>query len=109
MVKEYGMSSLGPITFGEKEKLAFLGQEFETQRNYSEEIAAKIDAEIAKIINESESLAIQTLKQKRTILDKIAQRLIEKETIEREEYEKIVGITPQKENKKQKEDRENNN
>jgi len=92
MVKEYGMSSLGSITFGEKEELAFLGQEFEGQRNYSEEMAAKIDAEVTKIIEAGENLATKTLNDKKGVLEKVAQRLIEKETIEKEEYEKLVGI-----------------
>jgi cell division protease FtsH len=97
MVKEFGMSSLGSMTFGEKEELAFLGQEFEGQRNYSEEVAAKIDVEVAKIINESQELAQKTLADKRDVLEKIAQRLIEKETIEKEEYEALIGITSKKE------------
>jgi cell division protease FtsH len=92
MVKEYGMSPLGPIVYGEKEELAFLGQEFEGNRNYSEEVASKIDTEIAKIIKEGENMAIKTLTDKRNVLEKIAQRLIEKETIEKEEYEQLVGI-----------------
>lgn len=92
MVKEYGMSSLGAITFGEKEELAFLGQEFEGHRNYSEEIAAKIDIEVSRIIKDSQELATLTLIKKRDTLEKIALRLIEKETIEKEEYEKLVGI-----------------
>ena len=92
MVKEYGMSPLGSIVFGEKEELAFLGQEFEGQRNYSEQVAAKIDEEVAKIINESQELARKTLAEKRDILEKIAQKLIEKETIEKEEYETLIGI-----------------
>jgi cell division protease FtsH len=92
MVKEYGMSPLGPIVFGQKEELAFLGQEFESNRNYSEEIAAKIDAEVAKIIQEGQEKATNILSEKRNVLEKIAQRLIEKETIEKEEYEEIIGI-----------------
>ncbi|UMX47962.1 MAG: ATP-dependent zinc metalloprotease FtsH [Candidatus Nealsonbacteria bacterium DGGOD1a] len=92
MVKEYGMSPLGSIVFGEKEELAFLGREFEGQRNYSEQVAAKIDEEVAKIINESQELARKTLAEKRDILEKIAQKLIEKETIEKEEYETLIGI-----------------
>ncbi len=92
MVKEYGMSPLGPIVFGEKEELAFLGQEFESARNYSEEIAAKIDAEVAKIIKEGQEKARQILSEKRNLLEKIAVRLIEKETIEKEEYEELIGI-----------------
>ena len=91
MVKEYGMSTLGPITFGEREELAFLGQEFEGQRNYSEEVASKIDAEVARIIKDGQGLATKTLTDKRGVLEKIAQRLIEKE-----EYEQIVGITIEK-------------
>jgi cell division protease FtsH len=97
MVKEYGMSSLGAITFGEKEELAFLGQEFEGQRNYSEEVAAKIDTEVSRIIHDGQDLATQTLAKKRDVLEKVAQRLIEKETIEKEEYEQLVGIMSKKE------------
>jgi len=93
MVKEYGMSPLGPIVFGQKEELAFLGQEFESTRNYSEETAAKIDAEVAKIIKEGQEKARQILSEKRGLLEKIAGRLIEKETIEKEEYEELIGIT----------------
>jgi membrane protease FtsH catalytic subunit (EC 3.4.24.-) len=92
MVKEYGMSPLGPIVFGEKEESAFLGQEFEGQRNYSEIIAAKIDDEIAKIIKEGQDAAARILNQKKDILEKISERLIEKETIEKEEYENLIGI-----------------
>lgn len=98
MVKEYGMSSLGAITFGEKEELAFLGQEFENNKNYSEEVAAKIDAEVSHIIKESQELAVKILTEKRNTLDKVACRLIEKETIEKEEYEQLVGIAAKKEN-----------
>jgi len=92
MVKEYGMSPLGPIVFGEKEESAFLGQEFEGPRNYSEIIAAKIDDEIAKIIKEGQDAAARILNQKKDILEKISKRLIEKETIEKEEYENLIGI-----------------
>jgi cell division protease FtsH len=96
MVKEYGMSPLGPIVFGEKEESAFLGQEFEGPRNYSEIIAAKIDDEIAKIIKEGQDAAARILNQKKDILEKISKRLIEKETIEKEEYEQIVEIKSEK-------------
>lgn len=92
MVKEYGMSPLGPITFGEKEELAFLGQEFEARTNYSHETASKIDDEVSKIIKESQDTAKRILNEKKDILEKLAQRLIEKETVEKEEYEELVGI-----------------
>jgi len=101
MVKEYGMSKLGPITFGEREELAFLGQEFETQKNYSEEIAKKIDEEVFQFIENAQKTAETILKKKRKILDNIAQTLIEKETIEKEEFEKII-----KEGKKDDQKRE---
>ena len=91
MVKEYGMSQLGSIAFGEKEEMAFLGREFGEERNYSEEIAAKIDAEVARFIAEAQDIAAKALLQRRKLLDKIAARLIEKETIEKEEYEELIG------------------
>jgi cell division protease FtsH len=90
LVKEYGMSSLGPISFGEKEELVFLGKEISEQRNYSEKIAAQIDKEVAKFIKEAEERAKKILSKKRKMLDKIAKTLIEKETIEKEEFEALI-------------------
>jgi ATP-dependent metalloprotease FtsH len=90
LVKEYGMSSLGPVSFGEKEELTFLGREFGEQRNYSEELAAKIDREVSKFIQEAEKTAEKIIRTKRKILDRIANTLIEKEIIEKEEFEKLV-------------------
>ena len=91
LVKEYGMSSLGPISFGEKEEYVFLGKEISEQRNYSEEVAAKIDKEVARLIDVSRKKAESILKQRKSLLDKIAKTLIEKETIEKEEFEKLVS------------------
>jgi cell division protease FtsH len=91
LVKEYGMSSLGPISFGEKEEYVFLGKEISEQRNYSEEVAAKIDKEVARLIEISQKKAEIILNQKKSLLDKIAKTLIEKETIEKEEFEKLVS------------------
>jgi cell division protease FtsH len=90
LVKEYGMSSLGPISFGEKEELVFLGREISEQRNYSEKVAAKIDKEVDKFIRDAEKQARKVLVKKKSLLDKIAKTLIEKETIEREEFEKLL-------------------
>ena len=91
LVKEYGMSEkLGPVAFGEKEELVFLGKEIGEQRNYSETVAAKIDEEVARFIKNAESSAKKILKKKRKLLNKIAQTLVEKETIEREEFEKLI-------------------
>ncbi len=91
LVKEYGMSSLGPISFGEKEELVFLGKEISEQRNYSEKVAAQIDEEVANFIKEGEDRARHILAKKKNMLQKIAETLIEKETIEREEFEELIG------------------
>ncbi len=96
LVKEYGMSSLGPISFGEKEELVFLGKEISEQRNYSEEIAAQIDKEVEKFIRSAEKEATKVLSKRRKLLGKIAKTLIEKETIEREEFETLIGKRAEK-------------
>ena len=91
LVKEYGMSALGPVSFGEREELAFLGREFGEARNYSEKIAAKIDKEVEKFVKTAENQAKKILTKKRNLLEKIAKKLIEKETIEKEEFEELIG------------------
>ena len=90
LVKEYGMSALGPISFGEKEELVFLGKEISEQRNYSEKIAFKIDKEVEKFIKNAEKEATKVLSKKKALLEKIAKTLITKETIEREEFERLI-------------------
>jgi len=91
MVARYGMSDkLGPIAFGERQ----LGNE-----PYSEQVAAQIDAEVSLIIEGAKKRAEEVIKGHRGALDAIAKELIEKETVEREEFEKILianGITPKK-------------
>jgi cell division protease FtsH len=90
LVMEYGMSDLGPIAFGRKEELAFLGRE-EIYRDFSEEVARKIDREIEKFVKNAENKAREILTKKKRLLEKVAKRLIEKETIEKEEFERIIG------------------
>lgn len=90
LVKEWGMSSLGPIVFGEKDELSFLAGEAPEKRNYSEEMAFRIDKEITLFIKQAQSNAEKILNSKRKTLDKIAKALIEKETIEKQEFEKII-------------------
>jgi len=90
LVKEFGMSSLGPIAFGEKEELVFLGKEISEQRNYSEKIAERIDEEVDVIIKGAQKNAEQILLKHKALLDKVAKNLIEKEIIERDEFEKII-------------------
>jgi cell division protease FtsH len=100
LVKEYGMSSLGPISFGEKEELVFLGKEISEQRNYSEKIAERIDEEVDVIIKGAQKQAQIVLLKHKNLLDKVGKDLIEKETIERDEFEKLIGS--HKNNKKPK-------
>jgi len=90
LVKEYGMSALGPISFGEREELVFLGKEISEQRNYSEKVAFKIDKEVEKFIKNAEKEATKILSKKKALLEKIAQTLITKETIEKEEFERLI-------------------
>jgi cell division protease FtsH len=92
LVKEFGMSSLGPVFWGEKDELVFLGKEISEQRNYSEEVASQIDKEVKKFIAQAEAQAFKVLKQNKKSLEKIAKTLIKKETIERKEYEKLIGL-----------------
>jgi cell division protease FtsH len=79
-----------------------LGQEFGEQRNYSEEMAKKIDKEVTQFIQSAQKTAENILKKKRKVLEKIAQTLIDKETIEREEFEELIGGHPTATQKKSK-------
>jgi len=90
LVKEYGMSKLGPVVFGEKEESIFLGQEFGEFKNYSEEIASQIDKEVAQFIENGQKAARKILTRKKNLLENIAKILIEKETIEKEEFEELL-------------------
>lgn len=90
LIKEYGMSSLGPIVFGEREESMFLGREFGEYKNYSEKVAGLIDEEVEKIINLAKKEAEKILVKKKKLLEKIAKTLVQKETIEREEFEKLM-------------------
>jgi len=96
MVTQYGMSDkLGPLTFGKKDEMIFLGREISEQRNYSDEIAAKIDAEVREIIDRAYQRAKEALTAQREVLDRLAALLIEKETIESEEFESLfAGVLP---------------
>ncbi|HEX9721744.1 MAG TPA: ATP-dependent zinc metalloprotease FtsH [Candidatus Paceibacterota bacterium] len=92
IIKDYGMSEkLGPVTFGEREHMPFLGRDIEASKNYSETTALEIDKEVAKLIEDARKVADRVLRQKRRTLDNIAKVLVEKETIEREEFEELVG------------------
>jgi len=89
-VTKYGMSNLGPISFVEEESV-FLGKELATRKIYSEEMASKIDNEVVKLINNAYKQATNILQKKKETLDKIATVLLEKETIEQEEFYQLIG------------------
>ncbi len=98
MVTKYGMSEkLGPISFGSGNDEVFLGKEFGHTRNYSEKVAAEIDAEIERIINEAYSRTQTILTEHMDKLEAVAQRVFEKEKIEGDEFRRIMNGEPEPE------------
>ncbi len=91
LVMQYGMSKkLGPRTFGKTQELIFLGREISTEKDFSESLESEIDKEINSIIKKTLSAAQKIIASHRNILDAIAKTLIEKESIEQEEFYKII-------------------
>jgi cell division protease FtsH len=90
LVTRFGMSELGPMVWGNKEETIFLGKEIHESRNYSEEMAAIIDQRTSKFITDSEQRIKKILKEKKPYLNKVASVLLEKETIERDEFEALM-------------------
>jgi len=86
LVTKYGMSDLGPMTFGKSDEMIFLGREIAVEKDYSEEVAAKIDKEVHKFIALAHSTAKKIIESRRKVLDAIAETLIKKETLEHEEF-----------------------
>jgi cell division protease FtsH len=92
MVTEYGMSDkLGPLTFGQKEELVFLGREIGEQRNYSEEVAQAIDEEVRRLVTEAHDTALRILRDKKDKLVGLARKLMEVETLEGPELEAMFA------------------
>lgn len=92
MVTKYGMSEkLGPGTFGREDDLVFLGREIAHTKDYSEEVAAKIDAEIAAFIKRAYEKAKKIVASNKIILQTIADTLIKQEVLEQEEFEKLIS------------------
>ncbi|TAK96677.1 ATP-dependent zinc metalloprotease FtsH [Patescibacteria group bacterium] len=91
MVTRYGMSPLGPRTFGKKEELVFLGKEISEEQDYSEGTALEIDREVTKFIAGAEQVATKLLTDHREILEKISLTLLEKETLEKDEFDALLG------------------
>ena len=90
MITRLGMSEeLGPMVYGKKEELIFLGREIAEQRDYSESVAVRIDKEVQEQVEEAYDRAMSILRQYRAQLDAIALRLIEVETLDREEFARL--------------------
>ncbi|MGQ9557895.1 MAG: ATP-dependent zinc metalloprotease FtsH [Desulfurispora sp.] len=100
MVMEYGMSDeLGPLTLGRKQEAVFLGRDLARDRNYGEEVASAIDREVRRIIDQNYNRAREILERYMDVLHQIAGALMEKETLEAEEFAAIMrenGIEPHK-------------
>ena len=98
MIMRYGMSEeLGPRTLGHDQSMPFLGRDFQQQADYSEEIARQIDDEIRRIIEDAHQRARGVLADKRELLDATAKIFIERETLERREFEALLAGTPEEE------------
>jgi cell division protease FtsH len=92
MVTEWGMSDkLGPLTFGERQEMVFLGRDLGEQRNYSEDIASEIDQEVHHLIEAAFLRAKGVLREREKVLRVLATRLIEVETMEAEEMHRLIA------------------
>jgi len=95
MVTEYGMSEeLGPMQFGQHHGEVFLGRDFASQPDYSDEVAARIDSEVRRLIDSAHGVALDILTTYRSVLDQMAQALIEQETLETDEVMAILDPVP---------------
>ncbi len=90
MVTEYGMSSLGPMQFEHRSESVFLGRDYNKTKDFSDQVALQIDQEVKKIIDRCYTEAKQIISKEKKLIDIIAQRLIERETITKEEIEELV-------------------
>ncbi|MDO9529188.1 MAG: ATP-dependent zinc metalloprotease FtsH [Syntrophales bacterium] len=106
MVCQWGMSSeMGPLSFGKKEEQIFLGREFATHKDYSEETAEKIDREVTRIVTENYQKAKTILLDNMDILHKLANALLEKESLNSDDLDEIIGITAEEVATLEKEDK----
>ncbi|HKS68525.1 MAG TPA: ATP-dependent zinc metalloprotease FtsH [Candidatus Acidoferrales bacterium] len=94
MVCEWGMSTLGPLTFGKKEEAIFLGREIAQHRDYSEDTAIKIDGEVRGIVNTSYQKAHNILETYRDALERVAQALLEREVLDATELKLLIEGKP---------------
>jgi cell division protease FtsH len=96
IVCEYGMSDkLGPLTYGKKEEQIFLGREIAQHRDYSEETAQRIDQEVKDIVTDAYNSTRKLIEENIDMLHKIANGLLEKETLDAKDIDEIMGIEPE--------------
>ncbi|MDP5338182.1 MAG: ATP-dependent zinc metalloprotease FtsH2 [Nodularia sp. (in: cyanobacteria)] len=91
MVTRFGMSDLGPLSLESQQGEVFLGRDWTTRSEYSESIAARIDAQVREIVEKCYDNAKQIMRDNRTVCDRLVDLLIEKETIDGEEFRQIVA------------------
>jgi cell division protease FtsH len=92
MVTRYGMNNdLGPLVFGEKDEMIFLGREISEQRNYSDEVARRIDEEVHSLAIEAYERSREILERNRTVLDDMSNALVEVETLEGDELKELLN------------------
>ena len=91
MVTEYGMSSLGPMQYEHRSESVFLGRDYNKTKDFSDQVALQIDQEVKKIIDSCYSKAKDIVSKEKKLIDVLAQTLITKETLTKEEIEKIVS------------------
>jgi cell division protease FtsH len=97
MVTEYGMSDIiGPLTLGQKQHEVFLGRDFATQPDYSEQVAFEIDNEVRRMIDQAHDEALEILQEWRAKLDQMAGLLIERETIDKQDVERLLAEVPKR-------------
>src|ERR671910_801989 len=94
MVCEYGMSEMGPLTFGKKEEQIFLGREIAQHRDFSEETAIRIDQQVKKIVTAQYERAKGIIEDNRDVMVRLAECLLERETLEGVEIRRIVAGLP---------------
>jgi len=99
MVTRLGMTDeMGPMVYGQKEEMIFLGREISEQRNYSNAVSEEIDNQVNRLVTEAHLQAHQILLKYRDRLDAVANRLLEIETLSREEFESIFPTPVAKKN-----------
>ena len=94
MVCEYGMSHLGPLTFGKKEEQIFLGREIAQHRDFSEDTAIKIDQEVKRIVSEQYDRAKNIITDNRDTMVRLSETLLERETLDSVQIRRIVAGLP---------------